>query len=215
MAANELEIVNRTLMRLGESRMLTASAGTAATIVELDTPQGRSAKTFYGEARQETLRAFPWPFATKVVALVLADNGDGEVWEDEWDFAYTYPADALQILRFLTVRGVNDPFPPRYALGVHGSAKVIFTDVIEDEANVQYIEDVSTTTRFPPIFETGLSYCLAAKMAFLVSGDPRLRDWCLQQWQITLSMAQRVEANESNPPPTFRDETSYTRSRFV
>lgn len=215
MAATELVIVNKALLRLGESRALTSTDGTAANIVETDTPQGRGAIQFYTEARQETLRAFPWPFATKVATLTLQQTGEGEVWEDEWDFSYEYPADALQILRFLTSRGPLEPNPPRYVIGVHASIKVIFTDVLEDDAKVQYIEDVDITTRFPPIFETALEYCLAGKLAFMLSGDPQLRDWCMQNWALTTSMAQRIEGNESSPPPAFRDETSYSRSRFV
>jgi len=215
MAADELEIVNQALRHLGESRMLTSGDGTAADIVETDTPQGRGAIAFYVEARREVLRAYPWPFARKYALLALASDGTGELWEDEWDFAYTYPVDCLQILRFITVRGANDAFPPRYDIGSFDDVKVIFTDVIEDEAKVLYIEDVEDPLRFPPILDTALAWCLASKLSMLLGTDPKLRDWCLQQYLIAVSLAQRIEGNEGGPHPTWRDESSYTRSRFI
>jgi hypothetical protein len=226
-AANELSIVNQALLNLGESILLTSGAGTVAGIVETDTPQGRAAQAYYTLARQDTLRAFPWPWATKFALLVLADDGDGEVWEHEWRNAYTYPADCLQVLRFLTRTTTTvgsltdihhreaDPYAPKYVIGSHGGAKVIFTDVETGDAKIEYIEDVSTTTRFSPLFDTALSWRLAYSMAMALSADPRLRDWALQHWGASLSVAHRVEANEGNPPTEWLTESSYTRARHI
>lgn len=215
MAANELAIANQALLNLGEGRLLTSSAGTVAGIVETTTPQGRAIQAFYTQARQTTLRAFPWPFALKYATLALASDGTGEVWEGEWDSAYTYPTDCLQMLRFLTTRGPRDLFPPRFILGVHGSVKVIFTDVLEADANVLYIENVSTTTRFSPHFDQALAWRLSYDIAMPMAVDPRLRDWALQNWGIALSMAQRVEGNEGTPYPTFLTDGEFTNARFI
>jgi hypothetical protein len=215
MAANELAIVNQAILNLGDSRLLTSTDGTAANIVEATTPQGLAAVTFFDQARTETLRGFPWAFATKTDLLSLDSEGDGEVWEDQWDFAYAYPGDCLQLLRFLTTRGPNDPFPPRYVIGVHGGEKVIFTDVLEADARVQYIEDVTDVTRFPPVFDMVLSWRVASFMAMPSSANGKTSDWALQRWQAYLTLGERYDANESNPHPTFRDENAYTRARFV
>lgn len=217
MAANELAIVNQAILNLGDSRLLTSTGPDflAADIVEAATPQGLAAITFYDQARQETLRGFPWPWARKMAALGTGTAGTGQVWEDEWDFAYPYPADCLQVLRFLTVRGANDPFPPRYVIGVHADAKVIFSDLVQDEANIEYIEDVDDPTRFTFAFDFTLSWRLSAYLAMPSGADKATADWALQRWQMFLSLGERLEANESNPHPTFRDECSYTRARFV
>lgn len=215
MAANELAIVNQAILNLGDGRLLSSTDGTAANIVQGNTPQGLAASSFFEQARQETLRGYPWTCARKYDQLALLSTGDGEVWEQEWDFAYIYPPDALQILRFLTVRGANDPFPPRYEVSSLDGEKVIFTDVLEADAQVLYIRDVEDVTRFPPVLDMAISWRLSAHLAMPIGADQKLADWAMQRWQMFLTLGERYEGNESNPHPTFRDETSYTRARFV
>lgn len=217
MAANELAIVNRAILNLGDARLLTSTAPDflAEDIVEVNTPQGLAASTLFAQARQETLRGYPWPWAVKMAALGAGTSGEGEVWESEWKFAYPYPDDCLQVLRFLTVRGANDPFPPRYIIGNHADVKVIFSDLVQDEANIEYIEDVADTTRWTFAFDITLSWRVSAYLAMPVTGDEKKADWALDRWRLFLGYGERMEGNESNPHPTHRDECSYTRARFV
>jgi hypothetical protein len=214
-AADELTIAKQALIHLGETRLPTSTDGTIAAIVQTDWPSVIALQALYTQARQTTLRGFPWPWALKTVTLVLASDGDGEIWTDEWANAYTYPADCLQVLRFLTERGPADPCPPRFLIGTHASVKVIFTDVEEEDADILYIEDVSTTTRFTAHFDNALSWRLSHELAMVLAADPRLRDWTLQNAAIALSVAQRVEANEGTPPPEFLTDGTFSSTRFI
>ncbi|HET6495240.1 MAG TPA: hypothetical protein VFH61_07760 [Thermoleophilia bacterium] len=215
MAANELALANQALLNLGEGRPLTSSDGTIANIVETTDPRTTALIAFYTQGRKMTMRAWPWPFAVKSALLATPTAGTGLIWVDQWDFAYAIPADCLQALRFYTQYGPEDSYPPRFVIGVNAGAEVIFTDVIATEANLEYIEDISVTTRFSEHFDAALAWRLAYDISMPLSVDRELREFALKQWLTALSVAQRVEGNQATPNPTFLSDGSFTQSRYI
>lgn len=79
-----LELLNLSLLKIGNS----------AGIVDIDeaTRQAYTGRQVYDHTLRATLRAFPWPFATKYAALYITQGP--ATWTDPlvqaWDAAYTY-----------------------------------------------------------------------------------------------------------------------------
>src|SRR5574341_281558 len=92
MALSEVNIGNMALIDLGHEQVQSFLD---------DSDQARALKELYPHARDRTLAAHPWNFATKrlsLAAAVITLN------TDEWDHAYLPPADSLRVL-YIEPRG--------------------------------------------------------------------------------------------------------------
>lgn len=81
--------------------------GVSKPIQALDTDHSIEAQmclTWFDTARRITLQKIPWSFSTKQIAPALVANQP----TPEWLYAYQYPSDALQIIRFMSWRLNND-----------------------------------------------------------------------------------------------------------
>lgn len=191
--ATSTEIANLALSHLG--------AGVE--ISDLDTensPAAKACRTFYNQARQQTLRDFPWPFATKTAALGLVDTDP----TDEWAYSYQYPSDCLEFRRILSgTRNDSRQSKVPYRVVYGSSAAEIYTDY--EEAEGEWTVDVTEGGRFPADFVMALSFRLAAYIAPRVSaGDPfKLGLRCLQLYGVELAKAEanalRDEQQEEPP----------------
>lgn len=185
MALTEVIIANQALYRLGSSNPLsgTTLSGATGPAKEL-----RVATFAYTRCRTRLLTDYPWTFARKYVTLALADDGTGEIWGDTWANAYTYPADCLQVRRFVQDEGAAwydfdrySPYPEgmlasrpwAFEVKIHSSAKVILTDVAEADADIEYTYDVTDTALFTESFGSALSWLMAMEMAGPLSADPK------------------------------------------
>lgn len=130
-----------------------------------DTIEARTARQFYDHARDGTLRAMHWPFATKIAALAgkaAAPNAD-------WAFSYTYPADSVDIRKILDPLGRIPAGQSRIPFK-RGTGGLIFTN--QDNASVEYTFRNDTPSEYTSDFRNAFSIRLAMKMAHrLVSID--------------------------------------------
>jgi len=199
--ATSTEIANMALSHLG----------VGVDIADLDTedsPEAKACRAFYNQARQQTLRDFPWPFATKTVSLglVTADPND------EWGYEYTYPADALQLRRIWS--GVrNDSrqsrIPYRVVYGLASAS--IYTDI--QSATCEYTVDVTATGRIPSDCTNAISLRLASYIAPRVAaGDPyKLGVRALQLYVAEINMARANAINEEQAEEV--PESEFIRGR--
>lgn len=189
--ASETEIANLALSHLGIGKEIAA----------LSTEKTEAASTlrrFYDQARDATLRDFPWPFATKFEALALVADPPTET--DEWDYSYRYPTDCLMLRRIQTsVRVDTNQSRIVFKLGRDSQGQLIYTD--EAEAKVEYTFREEDPNRYPADFVLALSLRLAAYAApRLTGGDPfRLGQRALQLYIQELSVAQSSAGNEGVP----------------
>lgn len=226
MAANELAIANLARSRLGIGELLTSTDGTIANIVQAGVSKDQLV-LWYAQTRDEVEQLFPWPFARAYATLVLNDAGDGEAWEHEWDFAYTYPSDCLKVRRF--VSDLVAPWPwgayalpaPHilmgrgfeYVIRQHAGVKVILTNVRESEAKIEYTKQVTTVMLFDPLFTAGLVFLLSSRLAAPLAVDASMEARALAQFQEWHRAAASTAINEETPYP--RPRSGYASARGV
>ena len=214
MTLTEVTIGNMALSRLGITRALQGDAdGTLANCT--DTTTGKDMlDLWYPRKRDALLESFPWSFARKYASLgAVLDDGTGEVWEDLWDYAYTYPADCLKIRRFVVDVGTGlyatgdeawyryRPRPAPFEVKMHGAVKAIFTDVPVDCADIEYTAAVTDASTFTEEFASLLAWVVAAELSEGLAVDTRRADRALFMAQQAMYAAAASVTNEQEPRP--------------
>lgn len=186
---------------VGICNLAISNIGSSVEINDLteNTADARACNRYYETARDEVLRAFPWPFSLRVATLALV----AEAPTSEWSFSYAYPSDALRFLRILgTTRNPNRSQRVPYTIGGDGVGRtLVYTD--QSGAQAQYIQRVTDPTFWPADFVTCLGLLLSVYLApRLTSGDPyKLRSQNQQLYEAKLGAAEASAANEDQPDP--------------
>lgn len=141
-------------------------------IADVDTEKSKEAaacRQFFEVARDELLRDFPWPFATKFAQLALIVESP----TFEYGFAYRYPTDCLFIRRILSgLRNDNRQSRIHYRVGNDDAGRVIYTDQQNAAVEITTI-DAQNPAKWDSDFALALSYRLASYIApSLTGGDP-------------------------------------------
>lgn len=118
----------------------------------------RAARLFYNISRDDTLRAFPWAFATKIAALATKVAGPNT----DWAFSYAMPADAVYIRKLLDPAG-RVPHQQARVPFKRATGALIFTDL--DNAKAEYTVQNDTVTEYPADFKNCFAIKLAVRMA--------------------------------------------------
>ena len=192
------EIANLAISHLGNGKEI-------GNLETENSQEANAIRRFYETSRDEMLRLFDWPFATKFVALSLIEEDP----TDEWGFSYQYPSDCLKFRRILGA-GRNPINKNRliYRTAYGTAGQIVLTDI--EDAEAEYTMGVTDTSRFTPDFVMALSYRLAAYVAARITkGDPFQMTKSIQQLYYTsLSIAQANAMNEQQPD-------SYPDSEFI
>lgn len=186
--------------------------GSTKEIADLETERSAEAivcRRFYESVRKQTLRDFPWPFATKYATLNTTTNPN----DDEWAYAYRYPTDCLAIQRI--VSGIrNEAANQRIAYTIvrDDDGKVILTDQVD--AVLQYTVDLENEEEYPPDYEMALSLHLASVIApKLTGGDQfKLGERARQLYEIHLTKAAANSQNEKQQE--VDPESEFIRARM-
>ena len=191
------------------------------------TVEAMTAKAWYPISVGALLEAHPWSFAAKIATLVLASDGTGEVWADTYDNAFVYPADCKRLRGFIkdpqhvtgTYAGHQDltyqvsglkPSPWTYEVKTHGGQKVIFTDVSEDNADMEYTKLTLDPAEFSDRFAEALAYKMAASMSVPLAVSDGKSNRALAVYEMCLRQAKADNANEQRPR-NQRDGSYVTR----
>lgn len=180
--ASEVEICNMALSHIGVGEEIQDLATESS-------EEARACRRFYEPARDELLRSFPWPFATKWADLGLVASAPTESGE-EWGFKYRYPSDCLKLRRIVTgARQDTQESVIPFKVARDASGLLIYTD--QEDAEVEYTFREEDPGRFPYDFALALSYRLGAYLAPRLSkADPlRLGQLCLQLFAISGQIA--------------------------
>lgn len=194
--ASTTEICNFALSHLGIGKRISN--------VETDvTAEAKVCRIFFEPSRDKVLRDFPWPFATKILAL-------GEIEEspnDEWGFSYRYPSDCLAFRRILSgTRNDTRQSQIPYRIAQDAAGKIIFTD--REEAQGEYTVRTEDPAIYPPDFVLALSFLIAAYIAPAISaGDPfKLGARAAQFYEYEIDKAKANAANEVQPEEDVQSE---------
>lgn len=195
--ASETEIANLALSHLG--------VGTEITSLETEKSEEAAAcRRFYTLLRDASLRDFPWPFTTKIIAVGLVEEDPN----DEWSFSYRYPTDCLKLRRILSgTRNDNRQTRIPYKVARDDDGLLIWTDM--EDAEVEYTVQETNSERFSPDFVTFLSLRLAVAIApRLTRGDPfKMGERAARLYEFESSKARATAVNEQqdeeNPDSQF------------
>lgn len=194
MATSAVAICNLALSRIGISAAIVA--------LSENSQEAISCNALYEQVRDEVLRDFPWPFATKFVALgLVTDAGEDDVpWGDDWAYAYRFPSDCIKARRVTTGdRSGNTRVP--FALGGDDSGRLIFTD--QPDAVLVYTRRATDPAHFDPTFASALAWKLAHELAAPLARSASERERAAQGYAGTCLQAKTDALNEEvgDEPP--------------
>ena len=179
--ATEVDICNLALAHLGDD----------ATIATLSPPEGSAqaekAARFYPIARNTLLQMHTWNFAAKRGNLALTANT-----LDQWDYAYTAPADMMSPVAIIsptaqndyatrmsagdTPGGITSNYAPTIVAGQYTpqqfAVEGTFIYTNQENAMLRYQAFITDPSLFSPLFVTTLSWHLASMLAGpVIKGD--------------------------------------------
>lgn len=201
------------------ANMALAHIGVGNFISSLSTDSSAEAdavNAFIDITREETLRDFPWPFATMTAdstdVTTAATNAFALVAEDpndEWGFSYVYPTNCAEVRRIQSgLRQDDRTSRVPYRIGFDGTTttatgRLIFTDM--EDAILEYTALVSDTSVMPPDFVMAWSYRLAWHIAPRLANNysPQMTQGLMQMYALQIARARANSANEESPdrPP--------------
>lgn len=205
--ASAVDICNLALSHLGDE------AQVAAIVPPDGTTQSSHCARFYPMARDVLLTVgVPWHFATKRVALAKVANP----FEDDWAYSYALPSTCLRPLsllkpgvpeQYLGTQTDSDLGSHPYIIESDGSGdKVLYTNI--DAAYLRYIDAVTDTTKFTPLFVIALSRLLAAYLAGpIIKGTEgvKVSQSQLKWFDAEYAKAAASEANSNGKRNAYRE----------
>ena len=194
--AAEVEIINLALSHIAHGVEIN-------NLTTENTEEARTARRVYATARDVTLRAAPWPFATRFVTLALVANDP----TTEWAYSYRYPTDCLYLRRILSgVRNDTRQSRVSYKITSDATGPLIYTD--EQTAVIEYTVNADTPLTYPTDFSMAFSYYLAFLMApRLTGGDQfKLGNRALEMYRLEVARAKANAWNEEQPDEEVQSE---------
>ncbi len=190
--SSQIAIYNLALSHIG--------IGTEVASITERSQEALALNRFYVTTRDAVIRAFLWPFATKIVTLGLVEADPN----DEWGYSYRYPSDCLFFRRVLS--GIrNDTRQSRVPCKIasDSSGQLVYTD--SESAQAEYTARITDAGLYPADFELALSLRLASQVApRLTGGDPfKLgeRSLALYNFHIATAEASATSENQDDEQP--------------
>jgi len=177
-------VANVALTHIGVTKLLTNYCTQNST-------EAQVVRALYEDSVRKVLRDFPWPFATKYAALVLASTQPSAANED-WDFAYRMPADCIFERRLVTDReGTANPTPPPFMLSSDASGGLIFTN--EADAFLCYTcRPVCVAFASDTLFREALGWHLAGALAPPLTRMTDVAKMCYEKYDEAIAKAHAV-----------------------
>jgi hypothetical protein len=157
--------------------------------------EANACRQYYAHVRDVLLKAHPWRFAAKTLALAeIANTKPGR-----WRHAYQRPADCLKVLR-VSDADLADYLPGDSGLIVAGGiahgieGQTIFTHV--SPAYMTYTSRLTDPAQLPPDFIEAFGWHLAVRLSMPLTRDPKIRADAYQLAQRMTDIAAAADANE-------------------
>lgn len=188
MATSVVRICNLALGYVGIS--------TGITSLDEESAEARACDTYYEQVRDDLLRDYLWPFATKYATLALVSEFDIETDPEanDWGYAFRLPTDCIRVHRILTPSGDAEATPYPFDLGHDSQGRLLFCDL--EEASIRYTERITDPNLFSSDFAKALAWSLAAEISFPLSINEQLRQRALDQARMWASKAASSALNE-------------------
>lgn len=173
-----------------------------------NTESALQCRRLYDLTRQTLLRAYPWSFARKIIALAKLP---GSV--PDWRYLYQQPADCLGIRKIYTGDSIHafKSHMEQYAVfSLSETTQAIACNL--PNAWMDYTFDLNNTAAFPADFIKAFSYLLASELAIQLSADTSAKELNFSLYQEALAQALKMNFNENMERVHFRSEIFAARS---
>lgn len=190
------QILDAALARLGAATVAASATWPAGT----NSPEMTAAIASYPLTRDRLLRSHPWNFAKTRVEI----TADATAPAFRWAYRHAIPAGCLRVLK---VNGHAEDEPDR-------EWEVEGTWILCNDAKAQttFIQQITDTTKFDPLFTQALIVLLASEIAGQITRGQDMRAGFLEEYErIVAPLARRVDANER----TERGRLNYFDSDLV
>ena len=192
--ASATEIINMALGRIGEKRINNIETDT--------TVEAQQARLQYDQTRDALLRSFAWRFASTRKVLVQDTTDPVFGWENQ----FILPSEFMTLIGVFEANNLPKEFTS-HSFQIEGER--ILLD--QDECSIQFVEKITDTSKFTPLFTEVLVLMLAIKFVMPLSQDKVLRRELQEELRPLMSRARVVNKQEQN---TFVRQ-SWLQSRFV
>lgn len=214
MAYTTLNVANLALSHIGAGDSISSLTTDVSATVD-------AVNAFLEATREQTLRDFPWPFATYTADSTVTSPGGfvavASSPNNEWGWSYRYPTDCVEIRRLWSGLRMDQPgsrVPYRIGFdGTTGTAtgRLIFTDM--EDAVMEYTAYVTDMSIYTVDFVMAWSYRLAWHIAprLAMNYSPETTKNLMQMYAIQIARAQANAANEEQPDRP--SEAEWTNNR--
>lgn len=175
MTITEVQICNLALYKVGAERITSLSDETKA---------GRLCNDIYAFCRDFTLVAHPWNFATERVALGLTAT----VPAFGFDAAFQLPSNCLRV--------VETEYDDYETFTYKVESDLLLCN--ESSIKIEYIKQITDTSKFSPAFVEAFTYYLASNMAYPLVQSNELMVNMNELFRRTISAARLYDAQEGS-----------------
>ncbi len=197
MATTAVQIANLALMRVGHGQAIAALTESSPAAITIN--------AIFEFDRDLVLREFAWPFAATYAALGLVEESPN----DDWDYAYQYPADCLVALKVVNTVGRTEIQPIPFEVANATTGRLIYTD--QDEATLKYTKRVTDAAQFDPLFASALAWKLASDVAMSLSRKPEIATLAERAYRLEVRRGQAAAINENAQDP--EEDGEFVRCR--
>lgn len=171
--------------------------------------EAQACLAFYESTRDEVLRDFVWPFATKFVALAkVADQPTVE-----WLYSYRMPTDKIYFRRILNGGSRFETQDSRISFRVlsDDTGELVYTDLLDPVA--EYTFRVTDPVKFPADFVRALTLRIAGFIAPRVTGGDQFK-LGVTAWQLYDSQIRKAWINAANEGQSdVAEDSEFIRAR--
>ncbi len=178
------------------------------------TAAGVSFRLHYATAVESVLRAYAWPFATRLATLELVGGTASMPVNSHWQYSYRAPDRMIRALRIVkeSLKRAHDPNPHPRELGQDALGTLVFTDV--PDAELEYIvRPTCPALQGDALFREALAAYLAFLMGPTHGKDQRLTEKCANIFNFKIKQAEAAAANEEVPQNTNRNDPPWLTAR--
>ncbi len=173
--------------------------GTRSKITSIDegSEEANACQTHLAIVRDATLRAFDWNFARMTEALAELQNPP-----DRWQYKLAIPVDCLRIRRLNDVPVLALPETFFEMAAAKDSTGAVIGVILTNTSPVSaiYTAKVEDPLRWDTGFTDTVTWGLASRICFELTGREERVKFLTQMWQATLQQSAAEMLNESSQP---------------
>ncbi|MCD8272418.1 hypothetical protein [Akkermansia sp.] len=159
-----------------------------------NTPEAIQCELFWNNARRSALRDYPYPFAQERVNLALLAEFPEE-YENEWQYAYSWPNKALKVHRIHSQGKENRLHKEKYVVRVINNLTTILCDT--ENALAETTKDVTEVSLWDDMFVHNMARKLACLIAVpLLKNNSQKVQECEQLYAMQIQNMRSQAASE-------------------